>query len=125
MKAIAGLDNAPIFCPIVSDFYSGMMVTVPIFASQLNGKTIDDIKALYASKYNSEIVKYTDAIDNDGFICSTKISGSDAMLIGVSGNEERIILVAVYDNLGKGASGAAVECMNVVLGTDKTCNLDI
>ena len=126
MKAITGLENAPIFCPIVSDFYSGMMVTVPLFVSQLkNGKGIDDIKALYSGKYNSEIVKYTDAIDNDGFICANKISGSDAMLIGVAGNDDRIILVAVYDNLGKGASGAAVECMNVVLGTDKTCNLDI
>lgn len=126
MKAITGLENAPIFCPIVSDFYSGMMVTVPLFASQLNnGKSIEDIKALYASKYNSEIVKYVDGIDNSGFIGSTQISGSDAMLIGVQGNEERIILVAVYDNLGKGASGAAVECMNTVLGTDKTCNLDI
>ena len=58
-------------------------------------------------------------------LSSNKISGSDAMLIGVSGNEDRIILVAVYDNLGKGASGAAVECMNTVLGADKTCNLDI
>ena len=126
MKAITGLDNSPVFCPIVSDFYSGMMVTVPLFSSQLkNGKSIDDIKALYAAKYNTEIVKYTEAIDNDGFICSTKISGSDAMLIGVAGNDERMILVAVYDNLGKGASGAAVECMNTVLGTDKTSNLDI
>jgi len=126
MKAITGLENAPIFCPIVSDFYSGMMVTVPLFESQLNnGKSIEDIKALYADKYNSEIVKYVDNIDNGGFICSTQISGSDAMLIGVEGNNERIILVAVYDNLGKGASGAAVECMNTVLGADKTCNLDI
>ena len=126
MKAITGLKNAPIFCPIVSDFYSGMMVTVPLFASQLkNGKGIDDVKALYSDKYNSAIVKYTDALDNDGFICANKISGSDAMLVGVAGNEDRIILIAVYDNLGKGASGAAVECMNTVLGTDKTCNLDI
>ena len=126
MKAITGLENAPIFCPIVSDFYSGMMVTVPLFASQLNdGKTIEDVKALFNAKYNSDIVKYTDAIDNDGFICANKISGSDAMLVGVAGNEDRIILVAVYDNLGKGASGAAVECMNTVLGADKTSNLDI
>lgn len=126
MKAITGLENAPIFCPIVSDFYSGMAVTVPIFASQLkNGKTIEDIKGLYATKYNTEIVKYTESIDDNGFISATKIKGSDSMLIGVAGNEERILLIAVYDNLGKGASGAAVECMNVVLGTDKTCALDI
>ena len=126
MKAITGLKNAPIFCPIVSDFYSGMAVTVPLFASQLkNGKTVDDIKKLYKEKYNTSIVRYTEAIDDNGFISATKIKGSDSMLIGVAGNSERILLIAVYDNLGKGASGAAVECMNVVLGADKTCALDI
>lgn len=126
MKAITGLKNAPIFCPIVSDFYSGMAVTVPLFASQLkNGKTVDDIKKLYKEKYNTSIVRYTEDIDDNGFISATKIKGSDSMRIGVAGNSERILLIAVYDNLGKGASGAAVECMNVVLGADKTCALDI
>ena len=126
MKAITGLKKPPIFCPIVSDFYSGMAVTVPLFASQLkDGKSIDDIKALYKSKYTTSIVSYTDAIDDSGFVSAAKIKGSDSMLIGVSGNRERILLIAIYDNLGKGASGAAVECMNVVLGADKTCALDI
>ena len=126
MKAITGLKNAPIFCPIVSDFYSGMMVTVPIFASQLkDGVTVEDIKKLYANKYNTEIVKYVDVIDDGGLISAAKLKAKDSMAITVTGNEERILLVAVYDNLGKGASGAAVECMNVVLGADKTCALDI
>ena len=126
MKAITGLKNAPIFCPIVSDFYSGMAVTVPLFASQLtDGRSIEDIKKLYAKKYNTSIVHYTDAIDDNEFVSAAKIKGSDSMLIGVAGNEERILLIAVYDNLGKGASGAAIECMNVVLGADKTCTLDI
>ena len=126
MKAITGLTTAPIFCPIVSDFYSGMMVSVPLFASQLkDGKTLEDVKNLYASKYNTDIVKYSDTLDDGGFISATKIKGSDAMLVGAMGNNERILLIAVYDNLGKGASGAAVECMNVVLGVDKTCALDI
>ena len=126
MKAITGLDNTPIFCPIVSDFYSGMMVTVPLFASQLkNGKTLDDIKKLYAETYNTDIVYYTDAIDDGGFISAAKLKTLDSMAIGACGNDERIILVAIYDNLGKGASGAAVECMNIVLGTNKKQNLDI
>ena len=126
MKAIAGLKNAPIFCPIVSDFYSGMMVTVPIFASQLkDGVTVEDIKKLYADKYNTEIVKYVEAIDDGGLISAAKLKTKDSMAITVSGNEERILLIAVYDNLGKGASGAAVECMNIVLGVNKTCALDI
>ena len=126
MQAITGLKNAPIFCPIVSDFYSGMMVTVPIFASQLNeGVTVSDIKALYAGKYCGEIVEYVEALDDAGFVSACKLKMKDSMKISVFGNDERILLVALYDNLGKGASGAAIECMNVVLGTEKTAGLDI
>lgn len=126
MQAITGLKNAPIFCPIVSDFYSGMMVTVPIFASQLkNRATAEDIKKLYANKYNTNIVKYVDCVDDSGLISAAKLKTKDSMAITVAGNNDRILLIAVYDNLGKGASGAAVECMNVVLGADKTCALDI
>lgn len=126
MQAITGLKNAPIFCPIVSDFYSGMMVTVPIFASQLkNGKTVNDIKQLFADKYTSNIVKYEENFDDAGFISAAKLKNSDAMTVTVAGNEKRILLIAVYNNLGKGASGAAIECMNVVLEQDKTLALDI
>ena len=126
MQAITGLKNAPIFCPIVSDFYSGMMVTVPLFASQLkDGKTVSDIKALFESKYTSDIVKYQECFDDSGFISAAKLKDSDAMTVTVSGNNERILLIAVYNNLGKGASGAAIECMNVVLGQEKNSALDI
>ena len=126
MQAITGLKNAPIFCPIVSDFYSGMMVTVPIFASQLkNGKTAADIKQLFAEKYTSEIVKYNECLDDGGFISAAKLKDSDAMTVTVAGNDDRILLIAVYNNLGKGASGAAIECMNVVLEQEKALALDI
>ena len=126
MKTITGLDNAPIFCPIVSDFYSGMMVTVPLFASQLkDGKTVADVKKLYADKYNTELVSYKETVDEAGFVAATTYSGKDTMTVSVAGNEERILLIALYDNLGKGASGAAVECMNIALGADKTQGLDI
>jgi N-acetyl-gamma-glutamyl-phosphate reductase len=126
MKAITGLCNAPIFCPIVSDFYSGMTVTVPVFASQLNaGFTADDIKKLYAEKYNTELVSYVETADESGLVSGAKLSRKDSMQISVAGNEERILLIAMYDNLGKGASGAAVECLNFVLGTEKTEGLDV
>lgn len=121
MSKITGIDNAPIFCPVVSDFYSGMQVTVPIFASQLkDGATLEDIKNIYKQKYNGPIVNYIDTIDQDGFISAAAVSGKDLMNLTAYGNEDRIILTAVYDNLGKGASGAAVECLNIVLGADKT-----
>ncbi len=126
MVKISGIENAPVFCPIVADFYSGMEVTVPLFTSMLeNGKTVEDIKKLYAKKYNSEIVKYVENADEEGFLSSNKLGNKDSMEITVCGNEERILLVARYDNLGKGASGAALECLNIVLGNEKTANLDI
>ncbi len=127
MKAITGLVSEPIFCPIVSDFYSGMVVTVPIFKSMLcNGKTAEDIKAVYKSKYaDSEIVRYVEGADEQGFLSANKLHFKDSMEIAVYGNEERILLTARYDNLGKGASGAALECLNIVLGNEKTANLDI
>ena len=126
MVKISGIENAPVFSPIVADFYSGMEVTVPLFASMLqNDATVEDIKKLYAEKYNTEIVKYVENADEEGFLSAVKLGGKDSMEITVLGNEERIILVARYDNLGKGASGAALECLNIVLGNEKTANLDI
>lgn len=126
MSKVTGLTNAPIFCPIVSDFYSGMAVTVPIFKSQLNdGFTIVDIKNAYKQKYTGEIVTYLESIDESGLISANSLSFKDSMQITVSGNDERILLIARYDNLGKGASGAALECMNVVMGEKPSAMLDI
>lgn len=124
MKAISGVANAPIFCPIVSDFYSGMMVTVPLFASQIKG-SVDDIKKLYAEKYNGEIVQYKESADENGFVSGAALSRKDGMIVTVAGNEERVLLIACYDNLGKGASGAAIECMNMVIGAKKTKGLEL
>lgn len=126
MKAVSGLEKEPVFCPIVSDFYSGMVVTVPLFKSMLqNDASVEDIRKIYAGKYNSEIVGYKEFADEDGFISAAGLSGKDSMQITVAGNDERILLIARYDNLGKGASGAALECLNIVLGNDKKANLDI
>jgi len=126
MVKICGIDNAPIFSPIVSSFYSGMEVTVPIFSSMLSeGKTVEDIKEIYKNLYTGPIVTYKEECDEGGFLSSAKLSSLDSMEISVHGNGERILLVARYDNLGKGASGAAVECLNIVLGAEKTKNLEL
>lgn len=122
MKGITGLEKAPAFCPIVSDFYSGMMVTVPVFAEQIKG-TLAQIKELYAEKYHGEIVQYKEGLDENGFVSGLTLGGKDGMALTATGNEERMLLIACYDNLGKGASGAGVECMNMVLGVDKTTGL--
>ena len=123
MKKIAGLDNAPIFCPIVSDFYSGMTVTVPLFAKDLAKGDIEAIRQVYRNKYQGSIVRYVEQGDDNGFISAHRLQGKDSMEITVAGNEERILLIAMYDNLGKGASGAAVECMNYVLGCEPETGL--
>ena len=125
MKKITGLSSEPIFCPIVSDFYSGMTVTVPLFATDLKKGNIDDIKALYKAKYNNNIVKYVDCEELGGFISAHNMSKKDSMRITVCGNNDRILLIAMYDNLGKGASGAAVECLNYVLGVDPETGLEL
>lgn len=126
IKAMCGLDSAPIFCPIVSDFYSGMVMTVPVFASQLTeGKTMADIKALYGAMYKGPMVTYKETMDEGGFLSGAGLSHKDTMEVTVCGNDERILLIARYDNLGKGASGAAVQCLNMVLGCDMTQGLEL
>jgi len=125
MTAVSGLSNAPVFCPIVSDFYSGMLVTVPLFVSDLQkGATVQTIKTLFAEKYSGPAVRYTEN-NEDGFLSAAGLSGKDGMEVSVFGNDERIILTARYDNLGKGASGAAIQCLNILLGIDETAGLEI
>lgn len=124
MTAVTGILSAPVFSPIVADYCSGMQVTVPLHKAQLSkGYDIDSLRELYRKTYNDPLVKHVDEMDSTGFISSNALSGFDNMQITVEGNEDRILLIARYDNLGKGASGAAVECMNIALGIDKTTSL--
>jgi len=126
MKAITGIENAPAFVPVVDDFYSGMEVTVPIFSSMLSdGFTVEDIKKAYKEKYTGPVVTYKEELNEGGFVSANGLENKDSMEIYVAGNEERILLISRYDNLGKGASGAAVECMNLVLGVSKTEGLEL
>ena len=124
MQAVTGLTNAPVFCPIVADFYSGMTVTVPLFKAQIKGSA-EDIKAIYQKKYADGLVRYKESLDENGFISGLALSHKDNMQVTVAGNEERILLIAAYDNLGKGASGAAIECMNMAIGADRTEGLEL
>ncbi len=122
MVQISGLETAPVFCPIVADYYSGMCVTVPVFAKDLNG-TMADVKALYRDCYHGPIVHYREAADDDGLAGANALSGRDDMEVLVAGNEERMLLISRFDNLGKGASGAAIQNMNLLLGLEETTGL--
>ena len=124
MVHMTGLTSKPVFCPIVANFYSGMEVTVPLFAEDLKGSAAD-VKAAYAAKYTGPIVSYREDAAEGGFYSACALEGLDRMEITVAGNDERLLLVARYDNLGKGASGAAVECLNLVLGADETTGLEL
>lgn len=122
MVHVCGLENAPVFCPIVADFYSGMEVTVPLFKGMVKG-SIDNIKELYKDFYKGPMVHFDDEADESGFLSAAAFSGRDDMQISVQGNADRILLIARFDNLGKGASGSAVQNMNIVMGVDETTGL--
>lgn len=124
MRVMTRLENAPIFCPIVSDFYSGMIMTVPLFARQLApDATVADIRAVYRAAYPGPVVVWSD-VSAAGFLAGNAAAGTDRMHIFVQGNDERILLTAAYDNLGKGASGAAVQLLNLILGANETEGLE-
>ena len=123
MQKICGLDRAPIFCPVVADFPCGMEVTVPVFSEQLSG-SVEDIKECYKSVYKGGIVKFVYDEEN-GFLSASAYAGKDCMGISVYGNGDRILLVSRFDNLGKGASGAAIQNMNILLGVDERTGLSL
>lgn len=124
MIHICGLDTAPVFCPIVADFYSGMEVTVPVFRKDLLG-TAEDIRQLYAEVYHTPVVHFESFPEDLAMLPANQMAGRDDMVIRVAGNEDRILLTACFDNLGKGASGAAIQNMNIVLGLDQTLGLNV
>ena len=123
MVSVSGIGAVPGFCPIVAPFYSGMEFTVELFARDLMpGVTAETVKSIYAEEYHGPVVRYEDVSDG-GFLSAAAMSGRDDMAIAVYGDGERILLTAVYDNLGKGASGAAVQCMNLAIGCEMTKGL--
>ena len=130
MTHVPGLQVQPIFAPIVADFYSGMEVTVPLFGSQLNcAHPVEEVTACLKAHYaGSPIVKVLGAEEVaafGGFIPSNALSGKDGMRLMVTGNDERLQLVSLFDNLGKGSSGAALQCLNLMTGMDETLGLNL
>lgn len=124
MTLISGLENAPVFCPIVADYYSGMEVTVPIFRKDVKGD-ISAISEVYRGYYSSGLVHFEADDPEGGLLSGAALSGRDDMEIRVAGCDERILLISRFDNLGKGASGAAIQNMNLILGLDEKTGLVI
>ena len=125
MMRYSMIEHAPVFMPNVADFRQGMEVSVPLFVSQMKGGDIDAVREVYREIYQGPIVHFDPEADEDGFLSASKYAGYDDMEITVNGNSERIVLTARYDNLGKGACGAAIQNMNLVLGIDETTGLNL
>lgn len=123
--AQCGLNHAPIFMPIVDDFYAGMLVTVPLHASMLNGKhTISDIREAFKAYYaGRKLVKVIDEAPSALF--TNTLAGRDDMEIFVSGNNDSILISSRFDNLGKGASGAAIQCFNIMCCLPEETGLEL
>jgi len=130
MKAIPGLDEEPLFNPYVCDFYNGMLVTIPLYVDKLNKKiSVEEIHKFFSDYYsNKEFVRVMPLFEKgteDGFLSANHLENKDYLEIYISGNENRISITACLDNLGKGASGAAIECMNLALGLDPKLGLNM
>ena len=127
MKAISGLSRIPFFAPHICDYPRGMVVSIPLFADMLDKKmTKADIREVFASHYEGEnFIKVRDLGYSESMIGANNFAGRDDMEIEVNGNDKRILVTARFDNLGKGASGAAIQCMNIALGLDETTGLHL
>jgi len=124
MGVVCGLSNAPIFCPVVAPYYAGMEVTVPLFSKDIKG-SVEDICDIYKNYYQNGLVRFMGNQSEGGLLSANAFEGRDDMEITVQGNAERILLVARFDNLGKGASGAAIQNMNILLGVEESTGLNV
>ncbi len=130
MQAITGLSRTPLFSPIIDDYYSGMVVSVPLYTDLLKKRQTPEALQEYLADYYSgqafiEVCPSDDETIQGGYLPGNGLSGWDGLKIYVTGNPERVILSAQFDNLGKGASGAAIQCMNLVLGCGEAEGLNL
>ena len=118
MSVVCGLQHAPVFCPIVAPYYAGMEVTVPLTPADTSASP-EEIRKVYRDYYHSGLIRFAEAPDENGFLSAGAMAGRDSLEVSVFGNGERILLISRFDNLGKGASGAAIQNMNIALGLDE------
>ena len=122
MAKVCGLAYATVFCPTVAPYYAGMEVTVPLTPADTCA-TPEQIRDVYRAYYDAGLVSFREDADESGFLSAGAMAGKDNMEIAVFGNPERMLLVSRFDNLGKGASGAAIQNMNLVLGLEEAAGL--
>ncbi len=129
MQKISGLEFAPMFNPMVCDYFAGMVVSVPLHRRLLNGNpSLEQVHEMFCKHYEGQqfvkvrAIQGTDVLEN-GFLPANTLAGTNLLEIFVCGNEEQILLAARLDNLGKGASGAALQCFNIMTGAPEETGL--
>ena len=130
MKAISGLDKEPLFVPVVDDYYCGMIVTFPIYADLMKKKySPEDIHKMFTEYFAGEkfikVMPFGSEEELSSFFHANDYAGRDDAKIYITGNEDRVLVTSIFDNLGKGASGAAIQCMNIRLGLPEETGLCI
>ena len=130
MQKITGLAKAPLFSPIICDYYSGMVMSVPLYTDLLNGtQTVETVHKMFSDFYAGEKFIKVMPLDAEAgvgnMLAGNACSGWDGLRIFITGNEERIVLSSQFDNLGKGASGAAIQCLNIMLGCEEDKGLNL
>lgn len=130
MKAVCGIEREPLFLPFTTNYHSGMVVQLPLYSYLLGNKnTPREIHAFLSEYYKNErfikVMPFGADVEAGGALFTDACAGWDGMEIFVTGNDDRMVAASRFDNLGKGASGAAVQCMNIVLGVDEATGLDL
>lgn len=126
MQKICGLDSKPVFTPIVDDYYKGMATTVPFHMSQMQGvSTLAEVRQKLADYYGGQALIHVADTTDTGKLYANAQAGKDTLVLYVAGNDGQFTVTALFDNLGKGASGAAVQNMNLMLGLDETTGLNV
>lgn len=130
MQKITGLHKAPLFLPMICDYYSGMLLTTPFYTDMLSGEQAPEkIHEFFREYYSGEkfikVMPFGKEADYNGFLSGNSCAGWDGIEIYVTGNEDRVLVSTRFDNLGKGASGAAIQCLNIILGCEEDKGLNL
>lgn len=124
MQAISGLAYPPIFNPTIADYYQGMLVSIPLHTRLLKEKkSVQELQAFFADYYQATNFIHVQPTGEATFLAGNQKTKTNELEIWVEGHDDQVLLVARLDNLGKGASGAAVQCLNILLGIDETTSL--
>ncbi|MBQ8592493.1 MAG: N-acetyl-gamma-glutamyl-phosphate reductase [Lachnospiraceae bacterium] len=138
MQKITGLSRQPLFSPIVADYYSGMVVSLPLYTDALKKEALEKestgsmpqmLQAFFQNYYKGQkfiqVMNEEETAALNGMLPGNGCSGFDGLKIYVTGNDERVVVSAQFDNLGKGASGAAIQCLNILLGCEESKGLNL